>query len=48
MQKAQTRQAFEKAGAFEKFVAAEKSATPGVARLINGIGDSTLFKKFAY
>jgi hypothetical protein len=35
-------------GAFEKFVAAQKEQTPSMARLINGIGDSTLFKKFKY
>jgi hypothetical protein len=35
-------------GAFEKFMAAQKEQTPSVIRLLNGFGDSTLFKKFNY
>ena len=48
MQKATTRQAYEQAGAFQKFVAAQKAETPSVVRLINGVGESTLFKSFQY
>lgn len=35
-------------GAFEKFMTAQKEQTPSVIRLLNGIGDSTLFNKFKY
>ena len=48
MQKAHTRQAYEPAGAFQKFIAAQKAETSSVVRLINGMGDSTLFKSFQY
>lgn len=49
MQKARQMQtATQVSGAFEKFVAAQKEQTPSMIRLINGIGDSTLFNRFKY
>lgn len=35
-------------GGFAKFVEAQKEQTPSMIRLINGFGDSALFKKFKY
>ena len=49
MQKARQMQtATQTSGAFEKFVTAQKEQTPSTIRLLNGIGESTLFKKFKY
>ncbi|GAA6209317.1 hypothetical protein NBRC116601_26100 [Cognatishimia sp. WU-CL00825] len=49
MQKARHEQAAETAtGAFAKFVAAQKEHTPSTVRLLNGFGESTLFKSFKY
>jgi hypothetical protein len=49
MQKArQIEENIQDSGAFGKFISAQKEHTPSVVRLINGFGDSTLFKKFNY
>jgi|GEM_PF-6399623 len=49
MQKARQMQtATQASGAFEKFMHAQKEQTPSMIRLINGIGESTLFNKFNY
>ncbi len=49
MQKARQMQTAEQvSGAFGKFVTAQKEQTPSVVRLVNGLGESTLFKSFKY
>ena len=49
MQKARQMQTAEQtSGAFGKFVTAQKEQTPSVVRMVNGLGDSALFKTFKY